>query len=163
MINLYSKLSIAIASSTALRAIASAAFSTAVITASPAYASTIIYDFTVNVTQGSLAGKSFSGTFSYDDSTLKGTGVEELGVTQGLTVCMNYLGRNYSETDDSSYPTKPKLVFENGKIKQLDFWIQPQKRVVWWNLPGWEVKLSTPKAASSTVPNCQKRALISPN
>ena len=136
---------------------ASAALSTAVITTSLAHAAPITYDFTVNVTQGSLAGKSFNGTFSYDDATLKGTGVEELGVAQGLTVCMNYLGRNYSETDDSSYPAFPKLVFEDGKIKQLDFWMEPKKRVVWWNLPGWEVKLSMPKADASAVSNCQKR------
>jgi hypothetical protein len=154
MLNLFSKRSFAIAS---------AVVGTAVITTSLTHASTITYDFTVNVTKGSLAGKSFNGTFSYDDATLKGTGVEELGVTQGLTVCMNYLGRNYSETDDSSYPTKPKLVFENGKIKQLDFWIQPNKRVNWWNLPGWEVKLSIPKAAASAILNCQNRARRSPH
>lgn len=137
-------------------AFASVALSTAVITTSLANAATITYDFTLNVNQGSLAGKTFNGTFSYDDATLKGTGVEELGVAEGLTVCMNYLGRNYSETDDTSYPAFPKLVFEDGKVKQLDFWIQPNKRVNWWNLPGWEVKLSMHNAASA-VPNCQKR------
>lgn len=141
-----------------LFAISSAALSTAVITTSQAHASTISYDFTVKVTKGALAGKSFNGMFSYDDVTLKGTGVEKLGVAQGLTVCMNSFGRNYSETDDSSYPTLPLLVFENGNIKQLDFWIQPQKRVVWWNLPGWEVKLSKRKTASSAVSNCHKRS-----
>jgi hypothetical protein len=157
MLNLFSKHSFAITSSTALRTIANATLVTAAIATIQANASTITHNFTVNVTKGSLAGKSFNGTFSYDNSTLKGIGIEELGVDRGLTVCMNYFGRNYSETDDSSYPTKPKLVFENGKIKQLDFWIEPQKRVVWWNLPGWEVKLSMPKAAASAVPNCQKR------
>lgn len=149
MLNLFSKRSFALAS---------AALSTAVIATSQAYASTITYNFTVNVTKGALAGKSFNGTFSYDDAILKGTGVEQLGVAQGLTVCMNSFGRNYSETDDSSYPTLPLLVFENGNIKQLDFWIQPQKRVVWWNLPGWEVKLSRRKTAYSAVSNCQKRS-----
>jgi len=148
MLNLFSKRSFVIAI---------AALSTAVITTSLAHASTITYDFTVNVTQGSLAGKTFNGTFSYDDATLKGTGIEELGVAQGLTACMNYFGRNYSETDDTSYPAFPKLVFEDGKIKQLDFWIQPNKRLNWWDLPGWEVKLSMRKAAASAVSNCQKR------
>jgi hypothetical protein len=138
-------------------AIATAALGTVAIPTTQAYAAPIIYDFTVNVTQGALAGKSFSGTFSYDDATLKGTGVEELGVSQGLTVCLNYLGRNYRATDDTSYPTLPKLVFENGKIKQLDFWIEPNKRANWWNLPGWEVELSRREAAPTNVPNCQKR------
>lgn len=148
MLNVFSKHSFAIATT---------ALSTAVITISPAHASTMTYDFTVNVNQGSLAGQSFNGTFSYDDATLKGTGVEELGVAQGLTICMNYLGRNYSETDDTSYPTLPKLVFDNGQIKQLDFWIQPNKRVNWWDLPRWEVKLSVRKATASAISNCQKR------
>jgi len=148
MLNLFSKRSFVIAI---------AALSTAVITTSLAHASTITYDFTVNVTQGSLAGKTFNGTFSYDDATLKGTGIEELGLPQGLTACMNYFGRNYSETDDTSYPAFPKLVFEDGKIKQLDFWIQPNKRLNWWDLPGWEVNLSMRKAAASAVSNCQKR------
>lgn len=137
-------------------AVASAALYTAVITTSQAHASTITYDFTVNVTQGSLAGNTFNGRFSYDDATLKGTGTEELGVAEGLTVCMNYFGRNYSETDDTSYPAFPKLVFEDGKIKQLDFWIQPNKRVNWWDLAGWEVKLSMRKADTAAVVNCEK-------
>lgn len=143
MLNLFPKLSIAIAS-------------TAVIAASQAYASPITYDFTVNVTQGSLAGKSFSGTFSYDDSTLKGIGAEELGVAEGLTICMNFLGRNYNETNDSSYPTLPKLVFEDGKIKRLDFWIEPGKRLLWWTLPGWDVDFSLRKASSASNTACNK-------
>ena len=138
-------------------AIVTAALSTGVIATSQAQNSTVSYDFTINVTKGSLAGKSFNGSFSYDNSTLKGIGVEELGVTQGLKACFNYLGRNYSESDDRDYPTFPKLVFENGKIKQLDFWLQPGKRVVWWNLPGWEVKYSQRQASAPTILNCQKR------
>jgi hypothetical protein len=146
MPNLFPKLSIAIAY---------VALSTAVAIKSQA-STTINHDFTVNVTSGSLAGKSFNGTFSYDNSTLKNTGIEELGIAQGLKVCMNYFGRNYSETDDTSYPTFPKLIFDNGKLKQLDFWVQPNKRANWWNMPGWEVKVSMRKA-SATVQNCQRR------
>ncbi|QKQ77700.1 hypothetical protein FBB35_06930 [Nostoc sp. TCL240-02] len=136
---------------------ATAALSTGIITTSLAQSSTVSYDFTINVTKGSLAGKSFNGSFSYDNSTLKGIGVEELGITQGLKTCFNYLGRNYSESDDRDYPTFPKLVFDNGKIKQLDFWLQPEKRVVWWNLPGWEVKYTQRHASAPTVLNCHKR------
>ncbi|VXD24196.1 hypothetical protein [Planktothrix paucivesiculata] len=118
-----------------------------------AQASIITYDFTVNVRAGALTGKSFNGTFSYDDSSLTGSGVEELGVNQGLTVCMNFFGRNYNETEDSSYPMLPKLVFENGLIKQLDFWIEPNKRLNWWNESGWEVTLSPSKNSASS--NCK--------
>ncbi|MEG4483960.1 hypothetical protein [Microcoleus sp. D2_18a_B4] len=127
------------------------------VTATQAYAVPVTYDFTITVTKGGLAGNSFNGSFSYDDAKLKGKGVEELGITDGLTTCLNYLGRTYRETDDTSYPNFPTLRFEEGKITQLDFWIQPNQRVNWWNLPGWEVKLSEPKMGDSTVPNCQKR------
>jgi len=137
-------------------AIATTLLST-VVTATQACAVPVTYDFTVTVTQGRLAGNSFNGSFSYDDANLKGKGVEELGIDEGLTTCMNYLGRTYRETDDTSYPTFPKLRFEDGKIAQLNFWIQPNQRVNWWNLPGWEVKLSGPLKRDSTVPNCQKR------
>jgi len=137
-------------------AIATTLMST-VVTATQAYAVPVTYDFTVTVTKGRLAGNSFNGSFSYDDAKLKGTGVEELGITEGLTTCINYLGRTYRETDDTSYPTFPQLRFEDGKIAQLNFWIQPNQRVNWWNSHGWEVKLSEPKMSDSTVPNCQKR------
>ncbi len=137
-------------------AIATTLLST-VVTATQAYAVPVTYDFTITVTKGGLAGNSFNGSFSYDDAKLKGKGVEELGIDEGLTTCINYLGRTYRETDDTSYPTFPKLRFEDGKIAQLNFWIQPNQRVNWWNLPGWEVKLSGPLKRDSTVPNCQKR------
>ncbi|MEG4227696.1 hypothetical protein QUA35_16955 [Microcoleus sp. N9_B2] len=137
-------------------AIATTLLST-VVTATQAYAVPVTYDFTITVSKGGLAGNSFNGSFTYDDAKLKGKGVEELGIDEGLTTCMNYLGRTYRETDDTSYPTFPKLRFEDGKIVQLNFWIQPNQRVNWWNLPGWEVKLSEPKMSDSTVPNCQKR------
>jgi hypothetical protein len=137
-------------------AIATTLLSTSLI-ASKAGAVPVTYDFIVTVTQGRLAGNSFKGSFSYDDAKLKGTGVEELGIAEGLTTCINYLGRTYRETDDTNYPTFPKLRFEDGKIAQLNFWIQPNQRVNWWNSNGWEVKLSEPQMSDSTVPNCQKR------
>lgn len=137
-------------------AIATTLLST-VVTATQACAVPVTYDFTITVTKGGLAGNSFNGSFTYDDANLKGKGVEELGIDEGLTTCINYLGRTYRETDDTSYPTFPKVRFEDGKIAQLNFWIQPNQRVNWWNLPGWEVKLSGPLKSDSTVPNCQKR------
>ena len=137
-------------------AIATTLLST-VVTATQAYAVPVTYDFTITVTKGGLAGNTFNGSFSYDDAKLKGKGVEELGITDGLTTCLNYLGRTYRETDDTSYPTFPTLIFEDGKITRLNFWIQQNQRVNWWNLPGWEVNLSEPRRSNSTVLNCQKR------
>ncbi len=68
--------------------------------------------------------------------------MEEVGVADGLTVDMNFLGKDYSEVDDIDFPTYPKLVFEDGEITRLDFWIEPGDRVLWWDLSGWEVVLS---------------------
>lgn len=121
----------------------------------PVQAAPVTYDFTVTVTTGTLAGKSFNGSFSYDDAQLKGEGTETLGVAQGLSVCMNYIGGQYREKDDSSYPTFPKLIFENGKITQLNFWVQPDRRVEWWNLPGWDVALTQRSMAASSL-DCKK-------
>src|ERR687885_321454 len=101
MLNLLPKVSVAIAT---------VALGAAAIATSQAQASIVTYDFTVNVTQGSLAGQSYSGTFSYDDSTLKGTGVEKLGVDRGLRGCMNYFGRNYTEASDRDCPKLPRTL-----------------------------------------------------
>ena len=51
-------------------AAAGAALSLVVIEATPADAATITYDFTVDVTRGSLAGNQYSGFFSYDDTSI---------------------------------------------------------------------------------------------
>ena len=105
-------------------------------------AAPITYDFTVVVTEGSLAGNTFNGSFTYDDTMVEGVGTETLGVEDGLKVNMNFLGENYTETADIDYPQFPQLVFEAGEIQRLDFWIEPGKRAVWWGLPGWEIELS---------------------
>lgn len=105
-------------------------------------AAPVTYDFTVVVTQGSLAGNTFSGSFTYDDEMVEGVGTETLGVEDGLTVEMDFLGENYTETADTDYPEFPQLVFEAGEIQRLDFWIEPGQRAVWWGLPGWEIELS---------------------
>jgi hypothetical protein len=50
-------------------ATAGAALSLVVSEATPTQAATITYDFTVNVTGGSLSGNQYSGFFSYDDTS----------------------------------------------------------------------------------------------
>jgi hypothetical protein len=139
-----------------LIAFAAVVLNSVVLAGRPVQASIVTYDFTVNVTEGSLSGQSYSGAFSYDDSTLEATGVETLGVDQELSVCMNYAGHTYTEVDDTSYPAFPKLIFEDGTITQLDFWVQPNQRVNWWNLPGWEVSLSE-RPTDAGVLDCQVR------
>ena len=109
----------------------------------------ITYDFTVKVSEGSLAGNTYQGSFSYDDENLSGVGKEEIGVMDGLTVKMNFFGKDYTEEDDRDYPVFPRLIFEDGKVQQLDFWIESNERRVWWGTPGWEVELS-PRNSQTT-------------
>lgn len=119
------------------------------INTAPSLAKPITYDFTVEVSQGSLAGNSYTGSFSYDDEQLSGVGKEEIGVTDGLTVNMNFFGKDYTGADDKDHPAFPKLVLENGMVKHLDFWIQSNERKVWWGTPGWQVELS-PRSSQTT-------------
>ena len=112
----------------------------------------VTYDFTVVVNQGSLSGKSFDGSFTYDDELLTGQGTEELDVKKGLSVNMNFLGKMYREIDDTSYPEYPKLIIQDGEIQTLDFWVEPIKRIIWWGLPGWNVEFSRRDDISQSSP-----------
>jgi len=67
------------------------------ISPTPAQAATVTYDFTINNLDGDLAGNSFSGSFTYDDALLTGSGSEYLGVSSLL---FNLLGTDYTEADD---------------------------------------------------------------
>lgn len=120
---------------------------------SPAWAEIQTYDFTVNVTQGALAGQTYSGSFRFDDSSLIGSGDETLTVEDGLTVQMNFFGRDYTEIDDADYPAFPQLQFEDGEIHRLDFWIESGERVIWWDLPGWEVHLVPQTEPATSISN----------
>ncbi|MGK7932787.1 MAG: hypothetical protein AB4041_15330 [Microcystaceae cyanobacterium] len=113
----------------------------------------IIYDFTVRVTDGALQGNSFQGFFIYDDESVSGSGKEEIGVEEGLKVCMNFFGQNYAETNDSNYPNLPKLTLNDGEVENLDFWIEEERRLPWWNLQGWEVS-TTQRETSEDLPTC---------
>lgn len=126
-----------------------------VITPNLSHAKPIIYDFNINVTEGALQGKSFSGFFMYDDETLEASGREKIGVEQGLRVCMTFFDKNYDETDDFNYPEFPQLVLNEGKVESLDFWIEKGKRQKWWNQEGWSVNLSQ-RQSSLEIPACLK-------
>lgn len=102
-------------------ATAAAALSLVVMEAEKAQAATITYDFTVNVTSGSLTGTQPSGFFSYDDSTLTGVGLETVGVNEGLAISFNFLGETYDETDDIEAPDYPILQFQDSSLLGLNF------------------------------------------
>ncbi|NEO87214.1 MAG: hypothetical protein F6J87_23585 [Spirulina sp. SIO3F2] len=143
---------VAIAQSAALKAIATLSLSLLPLLTAPAFARDIGYRFTVTVTGGSLAGNTFEGVLVYDDATLTGAGTETLTVDAengDLRVIMELLGQFYTEAEDVDAPNFPQLVFEDGEIQQLDFWLESGPRVNWWALPGWEVELEPWGASTS--------------
>ncbi len=102
-----------------------AAISVAAVGANPAQAALLNYNFTVNATSGSNPGEYF-GSFQYDDSTLTSTGLETLGVENGLTVAFNYLGTNYTEADDTDFDSYPIVSFNNGEVLGLSYFVADQ-------------------------------------
>ncbi|NER00478.1 MAG: hypothetical protein F6K30_27905 [Cyanothece sp. SIO2G6] len=111
----------------------------------------VVYDFTIDVTEGSLAGMSFDGSFCYDATVIAGVGPETIGVEAGLKTRIIFFDQLFTETDDSNYPEFPQLMFVDGEIEQLDFWIEAGDRLPWWNLPGWNVTL-IPTEAETDCP-----------
>ncbi len=84
-------------------------------------AATFSSGFTVNVTTGPLVGTTGSGSLSVDTSTLSGSGLESLGVAQGLIVNFSFLGNIFTQTDDNMFPTFPTVTFQNGQLLGLNY------------------------------------------
>jgi hypothetical protein len=108
----------------------------------PGLAEPIIYDFTVNVRTGSLAGNHFSGTFRFDREAMTGTGRETIAVEDGLAIKMQFYGMYFGAADDVDYPEFPQVNLDDGEVESLDFWVEPGDRGRWWDLPGWEIELT---------------------
>jgi hypothetical protein len=108
----------------------------------PGLAEPVIYDFTVQVRTGSLAGNRFTGTVRFDSEAFTGVGRETIGVEDGLAVKMQFYGMYFGAMDDVNYPEFPRVNLNNGELESLDFWIEPGARGSWWNLPGWEIELT---------------------
>ena len=121
-------------------AIAAAGLSLFALTTS-VQAAPVTYRFTVEVTEGSLAGNTFEGAFTYEDSLLAGEGEEVLQVEDGLIVTMTMLGQTITEMDDVDYPEYPQLLFTDGEVERLELWAESEDRSNWWDLPGWNVTL----------------------
>src|SRR4051794_1654014 len=87
----------------------------------PAAAVPIIQGFEVTAANGPLVGQTFTGTFSYDNSLLTGSGTEYIDPTQGLTVSFTFGGITYTQVNDLNYPDYPLAAFVNGDLAHLDF------------------------------------------
>lgn len=84
----------------------------------PAQAATVNYNLAGTIQNGLLTGQTFSGTFSYDDSLLTGSGFETLGVSQ---VNLSFLGSTFTAANDDSYPDSPTVEFSDGNFLGLNF------------------------------------------
>ncbi|BDI17604.1 hypothetical protein ANSO36C_34060 [Nostoc cf. commune SO-36] len=104
-----------------------AAFAVAISVAvgKPTQAALVNYGFTINATSGDNPGQYF-GSFQYDDSALTNTGLETLGVENGLAVAFNYLGTNYTEADDTDFNNFPIASFNNGEVLGLSYFVADQ-------------------------------------
>jgi hypothetical protein len=107
------------------RSTAALAFVAAALTASSAFATTITYDFAATPNTGSLAGQTYSGWFSFDDSLLTNSGQERLSPTHGdLNVSFTFDGTTYVTSDDENYSTFPQVTFEDGTLVGLSFVVE---------------------------------------
>ncbi len=102
----------------------------------------VTYDITITVTDGSLKGNTFTGSFTYDDEKLTYSGQESLSPKDGISATMNFLGKDYNATDDADYPDYPQLIFQDGAFERLEFWVESDTRGSWWDTPGWNIELS---------------------
>jgi hypothetical protein len=89
--------------------------SLAVYPVNPARSATVNYNLAGTIETGSLTGQTFSGTFSYDNSPLTGSGFEFLEVSR---VNLNFLGSTFTATDADADPT---VEFANGIFLGLNF------------------------------------------
>ena len=113
---------------------ASVVLSLAVLEATSTHAVVLTYNFTVNITSGSLLGQEFEGFFSYDDSA-----IEESQLTPVLSFSFDFLGNTYTETDGVS-------VVPNFELETVDY-TGLNLFKVWSNPP------SSPISAFSFNPN----------
>lgn len=70
-----------------------------------------------------------SGSFSFDNSTLTGSGLETIGTAENegkLDVTFNYLGTLFTEEDDGGFDAFPIVTFANGQLQGLSYGVLDQ-------------------------------------
>lgn len=94
-------------------------------TATSASATVLTYDFTVTPGAGPLAGNSYTGFFSFDDTFATNPGF--LGFlnqgNSGLSVSFTFESTTYTNIDDSNYPSFPLVSYVGGAFAGLSFLI----------------------------------------
>lgn len=87
---------------------------------STANAAIVTESLTGTVVDGPLIGSVGTGSFSYDDNLLVGSGEESLP-PQDFTLDFSIFGQSFTKEDDIDYPTFPLLGFFDGMPVYLDF------------------------------------------
>jgi hypothetical protein len=100
----------------------SIAFTLAVSSALPVQAA-LLQSFFVDVLEGDLAGETYKGSFTYEESLLSGSGPEILSAGDGLSLSFDFLGNTYTEADDFSYANGllPSISFSDGLFQGLSY------------------------------------------
>lgn len=90
--------------------------------ATSASATTLTYDFTVTPGTGPLAGDSYTGVLSFDDTLVTSSFFGFLNEANGaLNVSFTFEGTTYTNSDDRDYSNYPLASFENGTFVGLSF------------------------------------------
>ena len=91
-----------------------------------ANSATVTYNLTGTVvTPGDFFGETGTGSFSYDDIYITGSGLESINAFSSLTVDFTIFGQTFTEVDDLDYTVfgSPELDFSDGTPVSLNFWI----------------------------------------
>jgi hypothetical protein len=92
-----------------------------------ANAAVITENFTSTALGGVFDGTVATGSFTYDDSLITGSGIENITAAQGLTLQLTVFGQIFTEQDDFEYSSGlPQLDFDNGSASFLNFVVSEQ-------------------------------------
>lgn len=73
------------------------------------------------VFDGPLAGETATGFVSYDETLIDPVSSGEIGVADGLTLELDFLGETFTEADDIDFDGYPLLIYDSGEINALDY------------------------------------------
>jgi hypothetical protein len=109
-----------------MRALHLLIFASLFIVTGQASALVVMENFTAIATGADpFTGNSYTGTVSYDDTGLTGSGAEVRDPVVGLlTVDFMFEGQDFDETNDLAFDFFPVLDFFNGELVFMDYWLE---------------------------------------
>lgn len=98
-------------------------------------AATITKTFFGTIDNGYLSGATGTGSFTYDDALLIGTGMESLTPTDGIAVSFTFDSQIFSTTHDVDYPDFPMIDFVDSVEVGLNYLLVDGENGVAFNDP----------------------------